>query len=263
MEMQTNLSKKDKTTIAVVLFAGLVFIIAWFLIRPTLTSITTISDKIEQAEITQKEYKNKIIFLSSAEAIYGKAVDDLNESTQDYYEIMDSSEIDRMVTSYVLNSGLFSENLVISMPKDAVEEKPYAYASNTEAANSPVNTAVDTTDLNSSGAETLLTPYNIARTNCTSTKSSGVKRVELTLTVTGTRRACQAFIDDICAKPAVRITSFSWDEVEMVEVFNEETGLVELKDPGTVRLHISFNLYMADVADYSAAVTEAVAGAEG
>ena len=56
MEMQTNLSKKDKTTIAVVLFAGLVFMIAWFLIRPTLTSITTISDKIEQAEITQKEY---------------------------------------------------------------------------------------------------------------------------------------------------------------------------------------------------------------
>ena len=128
MALQTNLNEKDKKTIAVVLFAALIFAIVWFLIRPTVTSITTTSDKIEQAETTKTQYQNKIMYLSSSEALYEKAVTDLNESTADFYPVMDSSEIDRMVTSYVLNSGLFSESLSIKMPDGNVEERPYAYS---------------------------------------------------------------------------------------------------------------------------------------
>lgn len=126
MAMQTNLSKKDKMTIAIVLFIALVFVISWFLIRPTISATLNIEDKIEQERLTEKEYKEKILYLTSAEALYGKAVDDLNESTADYYEMMDSSEIDRMVTSYVLNSGLFSESLIIKMPVLNRKSKPSA-----------------------------------------------------------------------------------------------------------------------------------------
>ena len=254
MAMQTNLNKKDKMTIAVVLFAGLAFMIVWFLIRPTITSIMNTNDTIEQAEITRDEYKNKIIFLSSAEALYGKAVDDLNESTKDYYEIMDSSEIDRMVTSYVLKSGLFAESLIINMPSDNVEETPYAYATN-------VNTSYDDSEdalvSNTGGTDTLLVPYNTARRNKNSTQSSGVKCVGLTLVVTGSRKTCQAFIDDIASKPAVRITGFEWEPVNMVEQLDPVTGTIKLVDPGVVKLRIDVNLYMADVADYE------VAGVEG
>ena len=259
MAMQTNLSKKDKMTIAVVLFAGLVFMISWFLIRPTLTSITTLNDRIEQEESKRTEYKNKIMYLSSAEALYGKSVDELNESTKDYYEIMDSSEIDRMVTSYVLKSGLFAENLVINMPQDNVSEVPYAYSS----AYLEYDESGISSDISSSGADSLLAPYNTARLNANSTKSSGVKSVGLTLVVTGSRKACQAFIDDLCTKPAVSITGFNWEPVDFIEQRDPVTGAVTLVDPGIVRLRIDVNLYMADVADYSAAVTEAVAGAEG
>ena len=72
MAMQTNISKKDKITIAVVLFAGIVFVSIWYLIRPNITSIMTISDKIEEAELTQTQYRNKLINLTSGEAIYDK-----------------------------------------------------------------------------------------------------------------------------------------------------------------------------------------------
>ncbi len=253
MAMQTNLSKKDKMTIAIVLFIALVFVISWFLIRPTISATLNIEDKIEQDRLTEKEYKEKILYLTSAEALYGKAVDDLNESTADYYEMMDSSEIDRMVTSYVLNSGLFSESLIIKMPEDTVDESPYLYATGSDTAAPSSDTAADTAD-----SDGLLAPYSNARYNTTSTKSSGVKCVSLTLVVTGSRKACQALIDDICTKKAVRITGFSWEKVDMIEEIDPVTGVTSLRDPGTARLRIDVNLYMADVADYESAVSEAV-----
>ena len=255
MALQTNLSKKDKMTIAILLFSAVVFMIIWFLIKPTITSIITTTDKIEQAEITQTQYKNKIIYLSSAEAIYGKTVEELNESTADYYEIMDSSEIDKKVTSYVLKAGLFSESLTINMPSDSVEESPYTYSDDANTTKSSSESSSKT----STGADTLLTPYSNARNNCSSTKSSGVKCVSLTLVVTGSRSKCQAFIDDICTKPAIRVTGFDWGKLEAIEVYNEETRRVELVTPTDVRLRININLYMADVADYSTAVAEPAA----
>ncbi len=245
MALQTNLNNKDKKTIALVLFAGLIFAIAWFLIRPTVTSIMNTNDRIEEAERTQEEYKNKLIYLTSAEELYGKAVDDLNETTKDYYEIMDSSEIDRMVTSYVLQTGLFAESLSIRMPGDAVDERPYLYSVISDSDDS------FTSDGSAAGADTLLSTYSNARIRATSTQSSGVQCAGISLTITGSKAACQALIDDLCTKPAVRITSFEWDKVDPVEQVDPVTGNVKLVDSGKVRLRIDVNLYMADVADYT------------
>ena len=267
MAMQTNLSKKDKMTIAIVLFAGAVFGLIWFLIRPTVTSILTTTEKIIEEKATQNNYKNKIIFLTSGEALYEKAVNDLNDSTADYYDVMDSAEIDKMVTSYVLQSGLFAENLVIELPKSTVEEVPYTYSSISTPTSYSSSDDEDVEDdevtiTTDEGVDALTTPYMTARNNCTSTASSGVTRVGITLVVTGSKSACQAFIDDICTKPGMRIESFSWDTVEMIEQYDPETSTVTLVDPGTVRLHISLYLYMVDVADYQAVLSDAAAGSE-
>lgn len=271
MALQTNLSKKDKMTIAIVLFAGLVFAISWFLIKPTATSIIELNDKIEQAEAKQDQYRKKIMNLSSGEALYGKSVNDLTESTSDLYAVMDSSEIDKMVTSYVLKSGLFSESLIINMPSGPVNEVPYKYSSlKDNQTNSVVTTDItDTTPtpttalgLFSSSSNTntivdsLLTPYTKARADATSTESSGIQCVELTLVVTGNQSTCQAFIDDICTKSAVRITGFEWFKSDPVEKYNEKTGLIELVEPNTAKLKITVNLYMADIADYDIAVSD-------
>ena len=253
MAIQTNLSKKDKLTIAVLLYGALLFMIIWFLIRPTVTSIMTINDKIEDAKLKQTQYRTKIMYLASAEDLYSRAVIDLTESTQDYYPEMDSAEIDRMVTSYVLKSGLFSESLSIRMPDGPVSESPYTYSS----IKVNQNTAIVSSDNSSDEAETLLVPYNNARYSSTSTQSSDVKCVKLTLVVSGSRNACQAFIDDICTKPAIRITGFEWDRPQMIKTVNEETGVTEYVESKTIRLKVNVNLYMVDVADYGAAVSNA------
>ena len=277
MAMQTNLSKKDKMTIAVVLFAGLVFVFIWYLIRPNIKSITAISDKIEQAQLTQSQYKNKLINLASGEAIYNKTVSDFKESTSDFYPLMNSSEIDRMVTSYVLKSGLFSENLTIKMPLAAAEEKPYIHSPLANKRSSKSSTTVERSTIatpttsggstassttKSATVDSLITPYENARNKSKSTSSSGVQCANLTLVVTGKQKDCQALIDDLCTKPSVRITSFEWEKTK-IERVNPETGYKEIVDSGNARLKISVNLYMADITDYETAVSDAVAEAEG
>ena len=255
MALQTNLNKKDKITIAVVLFAGIVFAIGWLLIRPAIMSVVALNDKIEQAELKKEDYQKKIMNLRSGEALYDKSVSDLEATTSDYYEIMDSAEIDRMVTSYVLRSGLFAENLTIDMPSGPVNEDPYVHSALAEEKPSS-STSTDSSDKNA-GNDSLFIPYDKARSDVKTTQSSGVERVSLTLVVTGTRADCQAFIDDISSKPAVRVSGFEWDNnIKPVEKKNEITGEVEYVKPNTVRVRINIYLYMVDVADYRAVVPD-------
>ena len=286
-KLETNLSAKDKATIAVVLFVGIVFAFSWYAIRPTVMSIRSLSDDIDQAKVVEIQSRGKVMSLTSAESAFGRVVSDLRDSTDGYYDVMTSSQIDRMATNYVLSFGLFPEDLYITMPNGPVEEIPYTYspaairqASMVIATPTPtpdpvaeaVNDVSDTVNSFVNGVasdemqvESLFVPYNQARDAATTTSFSGVRAVDLTLVMTGSESACQALIDDLCRKPAARITAFSWMTVEPIEQLNEETGRIELIEPDYSRLQVSVRLYMTNVADYEALVSDAVeaAGAEG
>lgn len=285
-KLETNLSAKDKATIAIVLFVGAVFVFSWYAIRPAIMSIRSLSDDIDQAKIQEIQCRGKVMSLASAESVFGKVVNDLNDSTSGYYEVMTSSQIDRMVTNYVLSFGLFPEDLYITMPNGPVTEAPYSYSqaavnqASIRVAPTPtpdpveeamagvsdtVEEAVNGFDPSATQVDSLFVPYNQARDVATSTQFSGVQAADLTFVMTGSESACQALIDDLCRKYAVRITAFSWLEVDPIEHYDEETGRVELIEPDYVRLQVSVRLYMTNVADYEALVSDAVvaAGAEG
>ena len=284
-KLDTNLSNKDKVTIAIVLFIGVVFAFSWYAIRPTIMSIRSLSDDIEQAKIVEAQSRGKVMSLSSAESVFDRVTTDLSDSTSDYYEVMTSSQLDRMATNYVLSFGLFPEDLYISMPNGPVEEVPYIYSRAAEdqirnaVTPTPTPDPIPTTSVagtvasavsgvnsaQSTQVESLFVPYNLARDVSTSTQNSGVRAADLTLVMTGSESQCQALIDDLCTNPSLRVTGFSWMNVDLIERLDEETGMVEMVEPDYVRLQVSVRLYMADVADYSALVSDAVeaAGAEG
>lgn len=279
MAFETNLSAKDKKTIAGVLGAAAVFAFSWFAIRPVITDIGSLSEDIIQAQQIKEQYKSKIMSLSSAESVFGKAVADLGESTSEYYPVMRSSDIDRMMTSYVLGFGLYPEDFYITMPEGPVVEAPYIYSDIQSASTTPAPTATPTpiavnTDTSSSTAdaslngstpalnsalqvESLTVPYNRARDNASSTAYSGIQCVELTYVVVGTPEACQALIDDLSVKPSMRLTGFEWSELDQIQI-EQEDGTTEFVDNDNVRLRVEFNLYMTDVTDYDALVSDAV-----
>lgn len=284
-KLDTNLSNKDKVTIAIVLFIGVVFAFSWYAIRPTIMSIRSLSDDIEQAKIVEAQSRGKVMSLSSAESVFDRVTTELSDSTSDYYGVMTSSQLDRMATNYVLSFGLFPEDLYISMPNGPVEEVPYIYSRAAEdqirnaVTPTPTPDPIPTTSVagtvasavsgdnsaQSTQVESLFVPYNLARDVSTSTQNSGVRAADLTLVMTGSESQCQALIDDLCTNPSLRVTGFSWMNVDLIERLDEETGMVEMVEPDYVRLQVSVRLYMADVADYSALVSDAVeaAGAEG
>lgn len=276
MKFESNLNDKDKKTIALVLGAAVVFMFGWFGIRPTVNDILELDGDIDTARLKQTEYKNKIINLSSAETIFGRAVTDLADSTEEYYPMMQSSDIDRMMTSYVLGFGLYPESMNITMPTDTVVEVPYTY-SDIEVVTfvptpTPTPTPVATTTPDASSGtgtengtiqmpeqvDSLFVPYNNARTSTVSTASSGIYCVSLSYTVTGTEEECQALIDDLSVKPSIRLTGFEWSEIDPVAVVNDEEGTIEYVESEYVRLRVDFNLYMTDIADFEAIVEEAV-----
>lgn len=285
-KFETNLNKKDKITIAVVLFVGVMFCFCWYLIKPVVADIRSLSDEIEQAELTRTLYRNKIMSLSTAEPVFNRAVEDLYSSTDDYYEVMQSSTIDRMMTNYVLGFGLFPEDLIITMPSGPVDEIPYIYSEEminqthdavaamtptptpdplTEATDTSVSGDTGTMTDQSTVVDSLLVPYNQAKIEATSTSSSGVVCADVSIVMTGDEAVCQALIDDIVTNPSVRVRGFTWMEVDTETVYNEETGVFEIIVPDYSRLRIDLRLYMTNVADYDALVNEAVeaAGAEG
>jgi len=286
-KLETNLSNKDKATIAVVLFVGVVFVFSWYAIRPAIMSIRALSDDIDQAKTVEIQSRGKVMSLTSAESVFDRVVSDLRDSTDDYYEVMTSSQIDRMATNYVLSFGLFPEALYITMPNGPVEETPYVYSSAADrqanmavAAPTPtpdpledavenvtntVTSVVNGTDASATQVESLFVPYNQARDVATSTQFSGVQAADLTLVMTGSETACQTLIDDLCHKPSIRLVGFEWSRVEPINVVDEETGEVVRVESDTYRLRVDLRLYMTDVADYEALVSDAVeaAGAEG
>ena len=283
MKFESNLSNNDKNTIAIVLGIAAVFVVSWYFIRPQIMEIKSLNDDIEQAQLLETQYRSKIINLSSAESAYGRVVSDLKDSTDFYYEIMPSSSIDRMMTNYVLGFGLFPEELNIDMPEDSVEELPYIHSEafdqlTTQIAATPTPTpavtpvALGTTSSASTTpapavpeVESLFNPYSQALVASTTTETSGVQAADVTLVMSGSEAACQALIDDLCTMESIRVTGFEWLPIESTEQVNPETGEVEYVSSNTIRLRVNLRLYMAQIADYDAAVTEAVeaAGSEG
>ena len=274
MKFESNLSSKDKKTIAIVLGAAFTFMFFWSGIRPTINSIKDLDEQIDKATLQKTEYKNKIINLSSAETVFNRAVSDLADTTEEFYPMMQSSDIDRMMTSYVLGFGLYPESMNITMPLEPVEEAPYIYSDvevNTVVITptptpTPAPTGADTasssSDTNAFATpeiiEGLNVPYNRARSSAVSTAPSGVYCVELSYTVTGSQEDCQALIDDLSDKPSVRLTGFEWSTIDPIAVANDEEGTIEYVESDQVRLRVDINLYMTDVADYEAMVEEAV-----
>ena len=85
--IETNLNKKDKMTIAIFLFIAVIFMFGWYAIRPTILKIRDLNDQISQAQIKAEEYKSKIIGLSSAEAVFNRAVEDINDKINKMFDL--------------------------------------------------------------------------------------------------------------------------------------------------------------------------------
>jgi hypothetical protein len=276
MNFSSSLTARDKKLLNLLVYILILFIFGWCLIRPLYRKTVEDQERIRIESALKAKNEAKVIGLTTAEALSDRFAEDLANSTSIYYEYMDSSEIDKLVTSYVLKRGLLARDLTINMPQGYVDEKPYLYSdiqtSETEAApevQSPEITEAPAEEEVKSGSyykEAVLSfvtgyessdmgiisnpmeEYTTELKNVTSTESSGLLCVELTLVVEGDIEAEQAVIDDLAHNPSVRITGFTWITLDPV-TFILEDGSVLVVESDQRQLQISVNLYMKDKAE--------------
>ena len=252
MKFDSNLRPQDKKTIAIVLYAAIVLLFSWYMIRPAWLKLAELDDKIKEATATQQEYRMKSINLGTAEVLYDKAVTDITASTKDFYDVMDNSEIEKMGTEYILNLGLTPVDFNIDLRDgSSVLEAPYQYADiqgNQSAPAVVIETgteATGTTVASGIDVQSLQVFYTSAVAGVNSTEPSEVQCARISIVVRGSQAKCQAMIDDLTHNPSIRVTSFSWGSTDEIWVVDAD-GNKTLVNAGDKELTINLNFYMTD-----------------
>ena len=275
--MGATLTERDKKLLYILVFIIIIFIFGWCLIRPLYRHTVEDQEKIEIAASLKSANEAKVMGVGAARALTEKFSEDLEESTEIYYDYMDSSEIDKLVTSYILRKGLLARDLTIAFPTGYVSESPYAYSdikvvsssSSVQAASSEDTTAAAEDEEINSGAyykeavEAFITRQEAAEMTLiqtpteayangarmtSGTAGSGILCVKLSIVVEGDKAAEQAIIDDLTHNPSVRVTGFNWVKLDP-QTFILEDGSVFIVDSELTQLHLSVNLYMKDMAE--------------
>lgn len=283
MNMTSTLTSRDKKLLYMLVFVVIIFIFGWCLIRPLYKGTVEDQESITIANSLKAANEAKVIGLTSAQALTDRFSADIDETTSVYYDYMDSSEIDKLVTSYILKKGLLARDLTISMPGGPVNEHPYIYSNVTQVQTAGTGAVEDTSyqELTASGSDTdeknesdegeikssayyrdaalgFLTGYNTdnitivptpmesyaeGQRNVSSTESSNILCVRLNIVVEGDPAVEQAVIDDLTHNPSLRVTGFNWIKLDPA-AFVLEDGSIVMVESEARQLQISVNLYM-------------------
>ena len=284
--MSATLTERDKKLLYMLVFIVIIFIFGWCLIRPLYKHTVEDQEDIEIAASLKATNQTKLMNEGAAIALTEKFRGEVAEAYEIYYDYMDSSEIDKLVTSYILRKGLLARDLTISMPSGYVSESPYAYSDvRVVSSSSSVSTSEETIDdlmgtgttatatdsdddeINSSAyykdaveglinhedtmemalIQTATDAYMNGMRNSSGTAGSGILCVGLSIVVEGDKEAEQAIIDDLTHNQSVRVTGFNWVKLDPV-TFVLEDGSVFIADSELTQLHLYVNLYMKDKA---------------
>jgi len=145
------------------------------------------------------ETQQKLVMLPAMESSLVKTQEELEEAAKDFYPVMKSQEIDRLLTGIVVGKGLESRQMTITMPQSELELEPY-YASAAAAEDSMAQSAAQ-------GAS----EEDGSTAQATETVFTGIYAAQVQMTIRGNRVTMQQMVDELTRNyPSIRITSAGW-----------------------------------------------------
>jgi len=227
LEME-ELTEKDKRLLAGVACAAVAVLAVLLVIRPLAAANRTLRDNIAQEQLQKEEYDQELSLLDSQKTLNAALREKDTAARADFYPMMESREIDRMLTTLVLQHGLAARDLTITMPTAEASAAPYLYS---EAAASAGTAASGTADSTAAAAD--------------SAAGSGVYAAEVSMTMTGPAEQLQALIDDLYADaPAIHISGYAWSSPEAITAGAAADG-----SGSDVMLSLSMEIYMAETTE--------------
>lgn len=251
--METALTERDKKLLYILGFIVIAFIFGWIIMRPMIKDLKETNESIEEEEALKFRNETIVMNVETAKNLVDRFDTDYSDAVSDYYDLMDSSQIDKLFTFYVLDFGLYAKDLTIVMPTGPVYETPYVNSTIGKSyeliseldvyEESDDDDEVDADDLIGDFAESPLELYQNSKNSVGDTSYSGIVCAEVTIVMMGDPVTEQKLLDDILTNPSVRVTAFAWDDLSMIATTLED-GTLEVKENIDKQLTINLNVYM-------------------
>ena len=173
------MTKRDRVLLAGTLCALVLFLLGWYVIRPTLRENRALRSEIIAAEAQKAELEAQILELPALRGRYDALLERYDGAAAQLSAATETEEIGRMLTARALELGLFCDSLHMEAASAPLYLKPYAHS----AAASEGDAALP-----------------------------GIGCVSVRLSVRGSEAQCRELLDGVIRlSPALRVTVYAWE----------------------------------------------------
>ncbi len=248
MKFEMQLTQKDKKLLVMLSVIVILALFGFLAIRPLAEKNMELSTKLEDEQNLQMENEQKISMLPTMHTTYDDLEKSIAAERAVYYPIMQSNDIDKLLTDKSISYGLNVQSLNIVMPKDVVSLETYTAGGKIVVQESTATgTAAEKSEARAADAASQLdegtTTETVAETPAVTT---GIYAVNVSMSLTGSRSSLQALLDDIYDNySAIRVTSFSWGETTNNRIVTTN-GTSEVASDTTQSLNLTMDVYMCE-----------------
>ncbi len=122
---KSNMTERDKKLLTFMFVIVIVVGIGYWGILPQLSTYRELADQIEDEEATQKINKQKLLNLGFLQGAVDDYTKKIAERKEEFYQIMSSSEVDRMMTEIADGENLVIYDLSFSIPTSPTARLAY------------------------------------------------------------------------------------------------------------------------------------------
>lgn len=216
--MTLKVTERDKKLLVVLAVVLIVFGMGFGILLPLVEKGQELSEQLLEETVVKVTNKQKVDTLDALKKQEKTLGEEVSAVRSEFYEVTPSMEIDRMMTGMALAHGLVVKDLDITIP---------AIGSYTELIGYPemlLSRIEDSVNEDTASGELTGMAY------------SGVYTANAKISMTGSREALQAMLDECAAlEPKARIAEFLWEQ--------------ERNDSANYILTMSVELYMSEDAD--------------
>jgi hypothetical protein len=125
-----DVTERDKKLLKIMAVALVILLFYYAAVRPLTASISNLSAQLDEAQKRQEEMEQKIANLPIDESQLTDLKQALLKETEEFYDAMNNSQIDKMMTQIALDHSLSVSNLSIQVEPNY--QIPNAYLASTD-----------------------------------------------------------------------------------------------------------------------------------
>lgn len=214
--MKTEMTAKDKKLLIFLIIFVIVVGFGYWGVRPLLNANKKLDSQIADAKEEKEVADYKLSMIPVLEKDNSMLAEELSASRTNYFPMMSSDQIDKMITGMMLDYGLYCYDLLLAVETDTASLAPYNYSIKALEA--------DAADRRGSDSDSVDTK---------------IRAVKVNVRVGGDDANLQKLIDDLSVTDKkLLLESYSWDRVN--EVQSHADGTYEIIDIKTLSISMSF-----------------------